>query len=75
VFYALNWANKILTVKERAMVSFSIRIPEDLHSDLMELCEEFESNKTSVVRLALKRLARQELPKRRKRPPQTEGVA
>jgi predicted transcriptional regulator len=57
------------------MVSFSIRIPEDLHSDLMELCEEFESNKTSVVRLALKRLARQELPKRRKRPPQTEGVA
>jgi len=59
------------------MVSFSVKIPESMHDDLMELCDEFCSNKASVIRLALKRLARQELPKRRsKRPPQsTEGVA
>jgi predicted transcriptional regulator len=60
------------------MISFSIKIPESMHNDLLELTEEFCSNKTSVVRLAIKRLAEQELPKfRSKRPPQaqiTEGV-
>ncbi len=49
-----------------------------MHDDLVKLTEEFCSNKTSVVRLAIKRLAEQELPKfKSKRPPQaqiTEGV-
>jgi hypothetical protein len=58
------------------MVSFSVKIPESIHDDLIDLSAEFWYNKTSVVRLALKRLrfARQGL--LTKRPPQvTEGVA
>ncbi len=44
-------------------ISISVKLPQSLSDDLSELSEEFCSCKTSVIRLAIKKLAKAELPK------------